>query len=188
LIFLSLCCLFPLFSLHPLLYEHAWLHKGFIPQNYLARENIYHTIIPVAINILSVFIAYWAFAVYIQQRKLVFSQTSFLFRLSYHHWYIDAFYREVVVKAVLLLSKVLFWIDRTVIDGFISLLQKAVSFLADLAAWTDRYIVDGFLYVLTQLVAGVGSFFRGFQSGRVQTYLFGMLAAMLALFIIKLLI
>jgi NADH-quinone oxidoreductase subunit L len=188
LIFLSLCCLFPLFSLHPLLYEHAWLHKGFIPQNYLARENIYHTIIPVGINILSVFIAYWAFAVYIQQRKLVFTQNGFFFRISYHHWYIDTFYQQVVVKMVLMLSNALFWLDRTIIDGFINLLQQLVNLLAGFAAWIDRYLVDGFLFILTQLVAGIGNFFRSFQSGRVQTYLFGMLAALLALFVIKLLI
>ena len=188
LIFLSLCCLFPFFSLHPLLYEHAWLHKGFVPVNYLARESIYHTIIPAAINIASVFVAYWAFAAYIQQRKLVFPQTSFLFRLSYHHWYIDTFYQQVIVKAVMLLSNALFWFDRNVIDGFIHLLQQVTTRLSALAAWIDRYIVDGALFLITQLVKGIGGFFRGFQSGRVQSYLFGMLAVMLLLFIIKLLI
>ncbi|MFD1256448.1 NADH-quinone oxidoreductase subunit L [Mucilaginibacter terrae] len=188
LIFLSLCCLFPLFSLHPLLYEHAWLHKGFVPTDYLARESIYHTIIPAGINIASVFIVYWAFAVYIQQSKLVFSQTNFLFRLSYHHWYIDTFYRQVIVKAVLLLSNALFWLDRIIVDGFLHLLQLTLILLSGLAAWTDRYIVDGTLLLITQLVKLMGDFFRGFQSGRVQYYLFSMLAIVLAVFIIKLLI
>lgn len=188
LVFLSLCCLFPLFSWHPLLYEHAWIFAGFSPSQEMARANNFHTIIPILINILSVFVAYWAFAVYIQQRKLVFSQTSFLFRLSYHHWYIDVFYQRVVVKAVLLLSNVLFWFDRNVIDGFIHLLQRIISALSGLVAWTDRYVVDGFLYLVTQVVKGIGAFFRGFQSGRVQYYLFSMLAVILFLFIIKLLI
>jgi NADH-quinone oxidoreductase subunit L len=188
LIFLALCCLFPLFSLHPLLYEHAWLHKGFVPVNYLARESIYHTIIPAGINIASMFIVYWAFAVYIQQRKLVFSQTGFLFRLSYNHWYIDNFYQQVVVKTVMLFSNALFWFDRNIIDGFLHLLQQVTTGLSVLAAWMDRYIVDGALFLITQLVRGIGGFFRGFQSGRVQSYLFGMLAVILLLFIIKLLI
>jgi NADH-quinone oxidoreductase subunit L len=188
LIFLSLCCLFPLFSLNPLVYEHAWLFEGFSPSQEMARTNNYHTIIPIAINILSVFVAYWAFAVYIQQRKLVFPQTNFLFRLSYHHWYIDVFYRKVIVKAVLLVSNALFWIDRKIIDGFIHLLQQLTALLSGFTAWIDRYIVDGALFLITQLVKGIGGFFRGFQSGRVQTYLFGMLAIVLLLFIIKLLI
>ena len=188
LVFLSLCSLFPLFSLHPLLYEHSWLFEGFMPSQELARENIYHTIIPIAINIASVAVVYWAFAVYIQQRKLVFPQHNFLFRLSYNQWYIDAFYRNVIVKGVLLFSNALFWIDRTIIDGFIGLLQQLTAKLSSLSAWTDRYIVDGFLHFVAALVKAIGNFFRGFQSGRVQYYLFSMLAVILAVFIIKLLI
>ncbi|MDT3404836.1 NADH-quinone oxidoreductase subunit 5 family protein [Mucilaginibacter terrae] len=188
LVFLSLCSLFPLFSLHPLLYEHSWLFEGFSPSQQMARENIYHTIIPIGINILSVMVVYWAFAVYIQQRKLVFPQHNFWFRLSYNQWYIDAFYRNVLVKAVLLFSNFLFWIDRNIIDGLIDKLQQLTAILSSLSAWTDKYIVDGFLHFVAALVKAIGNFFRGFQSGRVQYYLFSMLAVLLAVFIIKLLI
>ncbi|MBS7564580.1 NADH-quinone oxidoreductase subunit L [Mucilaginibacter sp. Bleaf8] len=188
LIFLSLCSLFPLFSLNPFLYEHAWLYKGFVPSNYLARESIYHTIIPVIINLASVFVAYWAYAVYIQQRKLVFPQTSFLFRLSYNQWYIDAFYRKVIANAAVQLGQVLFWLDRNVVDGLVHLLTKVTGWLSALTAWTDRYIVDGTLHLIAAIASAIGNFFRSFQGGKVQYYLFSMLAVILALFIIKLLI
>jgi NADH-quinone oxidoreductase subunit L len=188
LILLSLCCLFPLFSLNPFSYEHAWLFKGFALINHLAGESIYHAAVPVAINVLSIAIAYWAFAVYIKQRQLVLAPSNFLYKLSYHHWYIDVFYRNVIVNAVLLFSNMLFWIDRTIIDGFIHLLHQLITLLSGFAAWADRYIIDGALFLTAQLVKGIGSFFRGFQSGRVQSYLFGMLAVILLLFIIKLLI
>jgi hypothetical protein len=38
-----------------LFYEEAWLYKGFLPSNFLVRENRkhYHTIIPALVNILS---------------------------------------------------------------------------------------------------------------------------------------
>jgi NADH-quinone oxidoreductase subunit L len=188
LILLALCSLFPIFSWHPLLYEHAWLFKGFSPVDHLARENVYHTIVPAIVNIMSIFVMYWAYAVYNQQRKLVFSQKSFLFRLSYHHWYIDAFYHQVIVKAVTRLSQFLFWFDRQVIDGLIHQITKAGKILAGLCAWTDRYLIDGFLLFITQLVKGIGGFFRSFQGGKVQYYLYSMLVLMLTLFIIKLLI
>ena len=188
LILLAFCSLFPLFSWHPLLYEHAWLLKGFLPVDHMARENIYHTIVPALVNVMSIFVVYWAYAVYIQQRKLVFPQNSFLFRLSYHHWYIDTFYQQFIVKAVIALSQALFWFDRQVIDGLINLLTKAGKFLAALSAWADRYLVDGFLLLVTQVVKGIGSFFRSFQSGKVQYYLYSMLVLVLTLFIIKLLI
>jgi NADH-quinone oxidoreductase subunit L len=188
LIFLSLCSLFPLFSFNPFSYEHAWLFEGFKPGNYIGGESIYHQIIPVNISIFSVLITYWAFAVYIKQRNLVLLPNGFLFKLSYNQWYIDAFYKQVVVKAVLLLSQALYWFDLTVIDGFIQVLQQITLFLSNLAAWIDRYLVDGFLNLIMLLVKGIGNFFRGFQSGRVQYYLFSMLAAVLAIFIFKLLI
>ncbi len=188
LILLALCSLFPLFSLNPFLYEHAWLFKGFLPVDHLARENVYHTIVPAVVNIMSVFVVYWAYAVYIQQRKLVFTQNSFLFRLSYHHWYIDTFYQQVIVKAVMAFSRALFWFDRQVIDGLIHSFTSAGKFLAGLSAWADRYLVDGFLLLITQVVKGIGSFFRSFQGGKVQYYLYSMLILILTLFIIKILI
>ncbi len=188
LILLALCSLFPLFSWNPLLYEHAWLFKGFLPVDYLVRENVYHAIVPALINIISVFVVYWAYAVYLQQRKLVFSQKSFLFKLSYHHWYIDTFYQQVVVKAVVAFSQALFWFDRQVIDGLIHQLTRAGKLLAGMSAWADRYIIDGFLLLITQVVKGIGSFFRSFQGGKVQYYLYSMLILMLTLFIIKLLV
>ncbi len=188
LLFLSLCSLFPLFSINPVAYEHAWLYQGFAPSNYLARESAYHMLVPIGINIASVFVAYWAYAVYIQERKLVFPQTSFWFRLSYHQWYIDIFYRNVIANAVVQLGKALFWVDRSVVDGLIELLTKITEMLAALSAWTDRYIVDGTLHLIAATTSAIGNFFRGFQSGKIQYYLFSMLAVILAVFIIKLLI
>lgn len=188
LILLALCSLFPLFSWNPLLYEQAWLFKGFLPVDHLARANVYHTIVPAMVNVMSVFVVYWAYAVYIQQRNLVFTQKAFLFRLSYHQWYVDTFYQKVIVKAVMVFSRSLFWFDRQVIDGLIHCLTKAGKFLGGLSAWADRYLVDGFLFLITQVVKGIGSFFRSFQGGKVQYYLYSMLILMLTLFIIKILI
>jgi NADH-quinone oxidoreductase subunit L len=188
LILLSLCSLFPLFSIKPFSYEHAWLFEGFSPGSHSGSESVYHLAVPISITIVSVLIACWAYAVYMGKRKLVLSPANFFYKLSYNHWYIDVFYRQIIVKAVLLLGSGLYWFDRRVIDGFIQALQQIILFLSGLAAWTDRYLVDGFLHLVTQLVSGIGNFFRGFQSGRVQYYLFSMLAAVLAVFIIKLLI
>ncbi|UEG54755.1 NADH-quinone oxidoreductase subunit L [Mucilaginibacter daejeonensis] len=188
LIFLSICSLFPLFSFNPLVYEHAWLFEGFSPSQMMARANNYHTIIPVLINILCVFVAYWAYAVYIQQRKLVFTQNSLWFRLSYNQWYIDTFYRKAVVGGVLWLSRTLFAFDKQVIDGGIDKLQALTRSLAGLAAWTDRYIVDGVLHLTAWTVRVIGGSVRSFQNGRVQYYLFSMLAVVLAVLVFKLLI
>jgi NADH-quinone oxidoreductase subunit L len=187
LVFLAICSLFPLFSLNPALYEHAWVFEGF-GSIHLGRVNIYHTIIPVGINILSLFLMYWAWAVYTGRKLLVFPQTGFLFHLSYHEWYIDKFYNKVIVQAVMLLSKALSWFDRKVLDGFIDGLANVVVAISKIAAWFDYYIIDGISRLLTFIVKITGNFVRRFQGGKIQYYLFSMLAIVLALFILKILI
>ncbi|RYD91779.1 MAG: NADH-quinone oxidoreductase subunit L, partial [Sphingobacteriales bacterium] len=64
LVFLAICSLFPLFSNSPIFYEDAWIYKSFLPSNFLARENLYHIIIPALVNILAVVVMYAAFAIY----------------------------------------------------------------------------------------------------------------------------
>jgi len=183
LMLLCVACFFPLFSLNPLLYEHAWVFSGLTPTDHLERVNIYHTLIPAGVNILSLFIIYFGYSVYVKREVHPFSQSGFFYRLSYQQWYVDKAYNQFIVKPVLALSRGLSWVDRTVIDGFINLLPKGALFVAKVAAWTDHYIIDGTLHVLTLLVVSIGNFARSFQSGKVQYYLFSMLAIILALFI-----
>jgi NADH-quinone oxidoreductase subunit L len=188
LIFLAICCLFPLFSLNPVLYEHAWLLNGFSKITGLDRVNIYHTIIPAGLNILSILVIYWAYAIYVKQKALPFPESGWLFKFSYHEWYIDQFYTRFIVTPVMALSKTAQWIDRNIIDGFIHLLERTGILLSKIAAWTDRYIVDGVLHLIASLVMGIGNFARHFQGGKVQYYLFSMLAIILAIFLFKILI
>jgi NADH-quinone oxidoreductase subunit L len=188
LMFLAVCCLFPLFSLNPLLYEHAWLFGGFSRITALDRVNIYHTIIPAGVNILSLLIIYWAYTIYISQKALAFPETGYLFKFSYHEWYIDKFYERFIVAPVMALSKATLWIDRNIIDGFIHLLQRTGILFSKIAEWTDCYIVDGILHLIASIVLEIGNFARNFQSGKVQYYLFSMLAIILAIFLFKILI
>ena len=188
LVFLALCCLFPVFSFNPFFYEGSWVLKGLVPEDHVSRINRYHTVIPVSVTLLSVFVIYWAYSIYVSQKRNLFPQHTFLFKLSYNEWYIDRFYNRYIVSSVLGLGRLLFGVDKSVIDGFIGLLQKVTLKLAGLTAWLDKYIVDGFLHGMAALVVGISNFVRGFQTGRVQYYLFSMLAVILALFIYKILI
>lgn len=188
LMFLAICCLFPLFSWNPVLYERAWLFHGFEQITALDRVNIYHTIIPAGLNIISILVIYWAYSIYISNKALPFPETGFLFKLSYHEWYIDPFYNRFIIKPVMALSTASRWFDRNIIDGIIHLLQRTGIALSLLAKWTDKYIVDGLLHLLASIVLGIGNFARSFHGGKIQYYLFSMLAVILALFIFKLLI
>jgi NADH-quinone oxidoreductase subunit L len=188
LILLAICSLFPLFSFNPFFYESAWLFNGLKPAEFLARENIYHTIIPIGVNILSVFVMYTAYAIYVKQNTFSFPQTGFLYRLSYNQWYLDKIYKKAIVKPILGLGKACFWFDRNIIDGLIHLIERISQLVASLTAWSDKYIVDGFLHSMAALVQSIGNFARKFQNGKVQYYLYSMLLIVLVLFILKILI
>ena len=186
--FLAICCLFPLFSLNPVLYEKAWLFGGFPVITALDRVNIYHTIIPIGVNIVGIFIMYWSWSIYIKRKALPIPETTFLFGFSYNEWYIDKLYNIAIVNPILALSKTARWIDINIIDGFIHLLMNISLVAAKIAEWTDRYIIDGLLHLIASIVMAIGNFARRFQNGKVQYYLFSMLAVILAIFIIKTLI
>jgi len=117
--------------------------------------------------------------------RSIFPQTGFLYRLSSREWYFDEIYNTLIVNLILWLSKAVFWTDRRVIDGLIHSLTRAAILLADVCAWVDRYLIDGFLNLLVAIVEGIGNFARRFQGGKLQYYLFSMLAVILVLFILK---
>jgi len=180
---LAVACLFPLFSLNPLLYEQAWLFNGLTPAIHLERVDIYHTIVPAFVNVLSLFVIYAGYAVYVKRKTHTFPQSGFLYKLSYSQWYFDEIYNGFIVNLVLAVSTILSWFDRNIIDGFINLLPKVTLLIAKLSAWFDHYIIDGIIYLLTHMVESIGNFVRKFQGGKIQYYLFSMLVIILALFI-----
>ncbi|WPU95924.1 NADH-quinone oxidoreductase subunit L [Mucilaginibacter sabulilitoris] len=188
LILLAACSLFPLFSLHPFSYEHAWLFNGLKSTLAMESESIYHTVVPVAVNIISLFVLYAAYIIYVKPNRFSFPQTGFFYRLSYNQWYIDTLYKRVIVKPLVRFGSTCFWVDRRVIDGFLHLVTRISGYTAKFASWSDQHIVDGFLHFLASIVQSIGNFARKFQSGKVQYYLFSMLVIVLALFILKILI
>ena len=188
LILLAVCCLFPLFSFNPLSYEYSWLFDGLRSSAHNTGEGIYHTLIPISVNVISLLVLFAAYRIYAREDGFTFSQRGYFYRLSYNQWYIDSLYKRAIVNPVLRLGGACFWIDRTVVDGLLHLLARISGAVAKLAAWTDEYIVDGFLHLLAAIVQSIGNFARKFQSGKVQYYLFSMLVIVLLLFILKILI
>lgn len=186
LVFLALCCLFPLFSFNPFSYESAWLYKAFLPKLIKEHHSIYASMVPVVVSVVSLGIIYMAYVIYSKRNAWSVPQTGILYRISFHEWYIDRFYNRVVVKFVLWFSNALYWFDGKVIDGFINLLAEIGLCIAKFTAWFDKHIVDGILLLAAELVQTIGNFARRFQGGKVQYYLYSMLLAVIAVFILKL--
>ncbi len=187
LLFLGICCLFPFFSLNPISSEHAWLLKGF---SFVAISptTIYHVVIPIVLNVISLLVVYWAYLVYVKRALSSFSHGNFLFKFSYHEWYIDRFYDRFIITPVMALAKVVKWFDITIIDGFVHLLERIGIVCAKIVEWIDRYIIDGIVHLIAAIAMSIGNFARSFQNGKVQYYLFSMLVIILAIFLFKILI
>jgi len=184
-VLLAIGCLFPLFSANPLLYERAWIFNGFMHNGGFERENVYHTLIPAGVNILSLLVICFAYAIYVKRKVNIFPQHGFLFRMSANGWYFDDIYDRFVIKPVITLSRWAFWFDRRIINGFVNLLARTGILISKLSSWFDREVIDGFLNLLVAIVRAIGNFARKFQGGKVQYYLFSMLVVILALFILK---
>jgi len=182
-ILLALGSLFPLFSLDPLKFENAWIVKGFA--GFAGKAESAGELIPLLISALSVGVVFIAYTVYVKQKLQWLKFKGVLFNISYNQWYIDSFYNGVIVKAMVGLSRAVAWFDTYVIDGVVKLVAGIGLVLSRVSAWIDKYLIDGFLNALTYFVKQTGNFIRGFQTGRVQGYLFTMLIIVLALYILK---
>ena len=131
---------------------------------------------------------YWAYAVYVKRNSWSFPQTGFLFDVSYNQWYIDKAYLSYIIAPFMAVSRGIAVFDRKVVDGFVNLLSRIVIYISRIAAWFDYNIIDGATRLLTFIVESIGNFVRRFKRGKIQYYLFSMLAIVLALFILKILI
>src|SRR3569833_645637 len=134
---------------------------------------------PLCENIFSLPVIYGAYVVYARRKISPFMQTGGLWQLSFNEWYIDDIYKKYIVKPVIILGSSTFWFDRRAIDGFIHTLGKRAVGASKIAAWADRWIIDGFLHVITDAVHAIGNFARRSQGGKVQYYLYSMLAVIL---------
>ncbi len=185
LIVLAVFCLFPVFSFNPLLFEDAWLPAGFPVTDTMTRVNMFHTIIPAAVNVMSVVLIYLAFRWYAREKKMPGFKAYMVYRFAENQWFFDRFYNRIIVGGIVSLSKIIYGFDRVVVDGIVLLVGKTGIVLAGISSLTDRYIIDGLVNGAASLAGWTGRFLKHFQSGRLQHYYVTMLLVILAFFIFK---
>jgi NADH-quinone oxidoreductase subunit L len=91
-------------------------------------------------------------------------------KLSHHHFYLDQFYQAAFVNTVLSVSRTLYRIDKRAIDYTLNYSSKWLVVFSKVIAWVDRTFVDGTVTVITLLAKFLGRFGRGLQNGKVQSY------------------
>jgi NADH-quinone oxidoreductase subunit L len=185
LVILSVFCLFPVFSFNPLMFEDAWILNGFPQVESMTRINAFHTIVPAAVNLISIALICLCYRWYAGMQPAPDYSRSVLFKFSQDQWYLDRFYSSVLVSGTTALAAFLYWIDRYIVDGIVNSAGVLGRWLASGSGWIDRWVVDGLVNFSGYLAGIVGNFVRHFQTGRLQHYLVTMLIIILTLFIYK---
>ncbi len=82
------------------------------------------------------------------------------------------------------LSEVIYWLDRTLVDGFTLFLQKTTLFLGKTGAFLDGSFVDKIINGISFYATAIGLRLRSIQGGRIQSYMMVLLLFLLAIFLI----
>ena len=95
----------------------------------------------------------------------------------YNAFYIDAGYRWLANRPLLMLADMTARVDAKWLDGVLHAAAYVQLTIAHLVGWVDRAIVDGFVRFVAALARMAGNFARSFQGGQIQLYIFwGVLA------------
>ncbi|WP_138995021.1 NADH-quinone oxidoreductase subunit L [Larkinella sp. C7] len=104
-------------------------------------------------------------------RMPVLTQSTAMSRLSEHNWYLDGFYKRLLVRPFVRLAYLSYGFDRRVIDKLVDFAGIGTVVLAHMIGWADRMIVDGLVNGASWLTHRLGNLTRSVQNGRVQSYI-----------------
>lgn len=96
-------------------------------------------------------------------------------RLHYiveNKYFVDEIYNLLFIDTFKIISYLLSLFDRYVIDGFVNLCGKITVAFASLDGLIDKYFIDGIVNLIAQGIKFVGERMRGFQTGRIQDYVY----------------
>jgi NADH-quinone oxidoreductase subunit L len=99
-------------------------------------------------------------------------------------YYVDALYERTVVRPFMALRLVCAWIDRHVIDALVNRTSQATRATAMAAGAADREVIDGAVNGVADGALTLGGRLRGVQTGRIQTYVYGLLVGIAVLSLI----
>jgi NADH-quinone oxidoreductase subunit L len=111
-----------------------------------------------------------------------------IWTVVYNKYYVDELYALLLLRPSVRVAKAFSRFDGTVIDGAVNLAGAIGRFLGRVDAAIDKYLVDGAVNAVAAGTIGLGRSFRGLQTGRIQTYLYGALGGALVVVLINFLI
>jgi NADH-quinone oxidoreductase subunit L len=111
---------------------------------------------------------------------------GFFYRLFDHKYYLDEIYQAIFVSGSLLLARIGSLFDQYVIDGIVDGSASLTRFVSWLNGLFDNYIIDGIVNAIADITFWAGNQFRRVQTGNINSYLYGILIAVVLAIIVKL--
>jgi len=108
------------------------------------------------------------------------------YRLSFHKYYVDEIYNLLFVRSTFLLSRLGAWIDQYIIDFIVDGSAKTAALISWAHRLFDDHVVDRIVNKTADATSAAGNDFRKFQAGNINSYLYVVLAAVVAVIIVKL--
>jgi NADH-quinone oxidoreductase subunit L len=105
-------------------------------------------------------------------------------RTVFNKYYVDEFYNAVFVNGARRLSELLSRIDRNVVDGIVNFWGTAGRAVSNVQGVIDARVVDGAVNGVGALAVRGGRSLRRLQTGRIQSYVFGLSTGFVILVVI----
>jgi NADH-quinone oxidoreductase subunit L len=94
-------------------------------------------------------------------------------------------YSAVIVRPYLVLTRAATWFDLHVIDTIVNLAAAFVVALSWFSRQFDNIVVDGLVNLAAEATLGLGGRLRRLQTGSINGYLYGILAAVTLILLIR---
>ncbi|HSM91891.1 MAG TPA: proton-conducting transporter membrane subunit [Anaeromyxobacteraceae bacterium] len=111
-----------------------------------------------------------------------------IWTVVYNKYFVDELYAKTVVAGSMGWARVCSWFDANVVDAIVNLAGTVTRAFSNLDAAIDKYVVDGLVNAVADGTGALGTGLRRFQTGRIQTYLYGALGGALVVVLINFLI
>lgn len=107
------------------------------------------------------------------------------YRLIANKYYVDEIYQAAIVNPYLVFTRATAWFDDHMIDAVVNFAATLTVFGAWLSGLFDNYVVDGLVNYLSDLTLNVGGRLRRLQTGSINGYLYGILAAVMLILLVR---
>jgi NADH-quinone oxidoreductase subunit L len=143
-----------------------------------------------AITFLVVIVGWYLADLMYRQKRLDPARFSQMFggvpyEWVYNKYYVDEFYNKAIVQPYLMATRALAWFDTNIIDGVVNLAARIVVFLSWLSGLFDHYVVDWLVNFASNVTYNVGGRLRRLQTGSINGYLYGILAAVMLILLAR---